>query len=163
MLLKQLLPILALPILSLSAQADSLGAVNNRVDLIGSETLDWGDFGPVFTSVAPGSSLTIASGLIVTVTEPEYELQIRQEGAPGSSAGGWNGDFLLGQDLLTNTNWNSPFAVTISFSTPVFGAGLQIEPGQVQDLPAPFTATVTAFDGATVLGQFSTTGTRSLS
>jgi hypothetical protein len=160
-ILAQLLPVLVplLLIVSLPAQADIIGVVNHRADLTGSETLDWGEFGPVFTSVASGSSLATAFGVIVTVSQPEYEMQVRQENAPGSSAGGWSGDFLPGQDLLTN--WNSPFAVTISFSTPVFGAGLQIEPGQVQDLPAPFTATVTAFDGPTVLGQFSTTGTRS--
>jgi hypothetical protein len=143
----------------LLAQADIIRAVNNRAALTDSETLDWGEFGPAYTSVAVGASLTTASGLVVTVSQPEYEMEVRQEDPHGSSAGGWSGDFLTGQDLLTN--WNSPFAVTISFSTPVFGAGLQIEPGQVQDLPAPFTATVTAFDGATVLGQFSTTGIRS--
>lgn len=154
---KQFLFVIAVLLTLHPAQANAINVVTSRSSLPFTETLDWGAFGPAFTGVNSGSSLTTQSGLVVTVTQPYYGLQVRQD----SPSGGWFGDFLPGQNLLTN--WNSPFSVTLSFSSPVFGAGVQIEPGQVQDLPASFTAFVTAYDGTSVVGQFSTTGTRSLS
>ena len=139
-------------------QADSINAVMNRLDMPATETLDWSAFGPAFEGITSNSSVTTSSGLFVTVSQPGYSLQVRQENSVGLD-GGWNGDFLPGQYLLTN--WNSPNPVTISFSMPIFGAGMQIEPGQVQDRRAPFIAFVTAYNGNTVLGQFSTNGTES--
>ena len=141
------------------AKAGSVIAALNRASLGAAEVLDWGGFGPAFTDVTSGSILP-AAGVVVTVSQPLYGMQVRQQDALSASIGGWNGDFLPGQYLLTN--WNSPNAITLSFSTPVYGAGLQIEPGQVQDLPAPFTAFVTAFSGDSVLAQFSVQGDRSL-
>jgi hypothetical protein len=139
-----------------AAHAGTLSAVTSRSGLSTNEILDWAGFGPAFTDIDDGATIASPSGLVVTVTQPYYGLQIRQEGAPT----GWFGDFLPGQSLLTN--WNSPFSVTLSFSSPIFGAGVQIEPGQVQDLPAPFTAFVTAYNGSDVVAQFFTTGTRSM-
>jgi len=154
--------ILALFLVLLSerpAQSTTLIAVTTRAALSVDETLDWGEFGPADTDIVSGSTLTMASGLIVTVSQPYYGLQVRQEDLPANLSGSWSGDFLPYQYLLTN--WNSPFPVTLSFSQPIFGAGVQIEPGQVDDLPAPFTAYVTAYDGSTIVGQFSTDGIRS--
>lgn len=139
---------------------DAVKVVTSRTNLFANETLDWSGFGPPGTDLISGSALITGSGLTVTVTQPFYGLQVRQETPPAVPDGAWSGDFLPGQAVLTN--WNSPFAVILSFSRPVFGAGVQIEPGQVQGLPVEFTAFVTAFDGATVIGQFSTDGIRSL-
>ena len=92
----------------------------------------------------------------MTVSQPYYGLQVRQQVPPSIPNGGFYGDFLPGQTVLTN--WNSPFAVTLSFSQPIFGAGLQVEPAQVDQKNAPFTAYVTAYDGTVVIAQFSTDG-----
>jgi hypothetical protein len=143
------------------ASAGSISMLNTRTEISGGETLDWSGFGPADTDVPSNSMLTTASGIVVTVTQPSYGMQIRQEGLPANLSGSWTGDFLPGQALLTN--WNSPFAVTLSFSQPIFAAGVQIEPGQVQDLPASFTAYVIAYDGDNIIGQFSTDGVRSIS
>jgi len=135
------------------ANGSSISAVTTRASLNANSTVVWSDFGPDGTDVVSGSTIAASDGLIVTVSQPFYGLQIRQQGTD------WYGDFAVGDALLTN--WNSPFSVTLTFSQPIYGAGLQIEPGQVQDLPAPFTAYVTAFDGSTSLGTFSVTGTKS--
>lgn len=151
------LPLFACLLALVSAPAVRAGSVNvvtTRASLPADETTDWSGFGPEYTDVNGGSTLTTMSGLVVTVSESDG-MQIRQEGS------GFTGNFLPGQCLLTN--WNSPSALTISFSSPIFGAGVQIEPAQVQDLPAPFTASVSAYDGSILIGQFSTTGTRSSS
>ena len=141
--------------------ADSIGVVTARTELPANETLDWSGFGSLGTEIPDPASLATASGLIVTVSQPEYEFGLALEGLPGNQNGWWKGDFLPGQYLLANTN--SPFALTLSFSQPIFGAGVQIDPGlEGGQLPEGFTAYVTAYDGATVLGQFSTTGTRTL-
>lgn len=142
-----------------SARAGSISQVTTRANLQADETLDWGGFGAADTGVVSGSTLTTSSGMVVTVTQPFYEMQIRQEGLATYLSGWWLGDFLPGQVLLTN--WNSPFAVTLGFSRPIFGAGLQIEPGQVSSYPTPFTAIVTAFAGDTMLGRYSVEGSRS--
>ena len=140
--------------------ADSIGVVTSRSDLPANETLDWSGFGSLDTEISGAGSLTTLSGLVVTVSQPEYAFGLALEGLSPFSTGGWKGDFLPGQYLLSNTN--SPFAITLSFSQPIFGAGVQIEPGQEVQLSIGFTAYVTAYNGTTVLGQFSTTGTRTI-
>ena len=155
------LAVLLVAIVASPLYADSIGIVTDRTDLPANETLDWSQFGSLDTEIHDPASLTTSSGLVVTVSQPEYEFGLALEGLPGNENGSWKGDFLPGQYLLANIN--SPFALTLSFSQPIFGAGLQIDPGLIGGtLPEGFTAYVTAYDGATVLGQFSTTGTRTL-
>ena len=132
--------------------ADPLVVVTDRTRLGSSDSANWSLFGSPYTDVVSGSSIDSQSGIVVTVSQPEYGLQIMQQ------QNGYFGDFFPGETLLTN--WNSPFPITISFSRPIFGAGVNLEPAQVQDLPAQFSAFVTAYDGNVWLGQFSTTGTK---
>ncbi len=155
------LAILLLAILSRPLHADSIGVVTDRTDLPANETLDWSQFGPLDTDIPDPGLLTTSSGLIVTVSQPEYGLGLLESGLPANENGAWTGGgFVDGEFLLTN--WNSPLSITISFSSPIFGAGVQVEPAQVAEYPAPFTGWVTAYDGDSVLGTFSVTGTRTL-
>ena len=149
---------LALFLLSCASHADSISAVTSRTSLNANDSVDWGSLGLPYAGVASGSTLQSQNGIGITVTQPFYSLEIRQQDAPGTNLG-FYGDFSSGEVLLTN--WNSPFPITVAFSQPVFGAGLQIEPAQVQDFPAPFTVYVTAYDGTVELGTFSTTGIKS--
>lgn len=150
--------LLSLFMFSGASRADSITAVTDRISLNANDSVDWGLFGSPYTDVISGSAVQSQNGIGITVTQPFYSLQVRQQDAPGTNLG-FYGDFSAGETLLTN--WNSPFPVTIAFSQPVFAAGLQIEPAQVQDLPAPFTVYVTAYDGTVALGTFSTTGIKS--
>ena len=103
--------------------------------------------------LCPARHCCLSTGITITVSQPEYSLQVREAGAE------FPGDFLPGTPLLTN--WNSPFPITLSFSQALFGSVLQVEPGQVQDTPAPFTAYLSAYEGSTLLGTVSVSGTKS--
>lgn len=152
--------VLILLLLTLGIQiawADSITAITNRDALQANQVIGWDLFGAPYAGVLSGSSID-DGGLALTVTQPFYGFQIRQQDWPGTDLG-FSGDFLPGQILLTD--WNSPFPVTISFSKPIFGAGLQVEPGQVDDLPAPFTVYLGAYDNGNLIGEFSTTGIKS--
>jgi hypothetical protein len=65
----------------------------------------------------------------------------------------WNGNFTFGSHLISNNTF-SYFPLTISFASPIGGAGAQIQ----LDRNGPFTATIQAFSGTTNLGTFTEDG-----
>jgi len=130
--------------------------VNDRTSLAANDFVDWGAFGPAFTLVPDGSTVNSAEGNTITVsntTEPGTPFRVFQQ-VPPVVTGFWNGNFAPGDRVLAPNG--RPGATLIQFSTPVLGAGAQIQGGSI--LNTPFTAIldVTGIDGLTY--SFSATG-----
>jgi hypothetical protein len=126
---------------STMAHADSITVVTNSTGF-GNDVLDWSTFGPDGTDVFMPSTATSAGGVAVTVSQPEYMMDIGESGVD------FAGDFSLGTYLLTNGNTPPPSPVTITFGAPIYGVGAQIEPAKVY---GDFTASIYAYDGSTLL------------
>jgi len=71
---------------------------------------------------------------------------------PGCAYDGWFGNFAPGDNLLWTATPLGAGAgpITLGFSSAVSGAGLQVQ----TDIYMAFTATIDAYDGATLLGSF---------
>jgi len=93
----------------------------------------------------------------VTVTGSEATGQAVEDvqSPPGCpSYDGWNGNFAPGANLLWTGYNGSLGPLTLGFSSPVSGAGLQI----MSDYYGAFTAEIDAYNGATLLGTFTEAG-----
>lgn len=97
-----------------SAYADSFSIVTSRT---GSQTIDWGQFGPPFTQF--GSPAPWTSGGFSGTASDSGTLERRDEG------NGWDGIFTLGDHLLWNQDNQSP--IDIHFNTPISLGGAQIQ------------------------------------
>jgi hypothetical protein len=117
--------------------------ITSRALLGANELLDWSAFGPAFTLVPNGSTVTTPLGNTVTVSntvEPATPFRVFQQ-VPPVVTGFWNGNFAP-RDLVLSPN-GRPGDILIQFATPVFGAGAQI---QAALLGSDFTATIVVTD-----------------
>jgi hypothetical protein len=130
----------------LGANAGVITDFTSRGAFPGNDSLDWGQLGPPFTVVAAPFSATSVGGLTIHVTQPgNASFERRAEGT------GWLGIFTVGEHLL----WNQDHTGEMDFSqTPIAGFGTAI---QADDF-GPYTATLSAFDGATLLGSLTVSG-----
>jgi hypothetical protein len=158
-----------------SIQAATL--VTNRTDLAGNDQVDWSSLGKVFNPFNPNPSAFLPNSFSATsqggrglnveiqpaslpaITPPfVFKTAVPPQGIPTNFA---SGEFLLftGFNPSTFPAIGNSGPLSITFDTPVFGAGVQIA---VDDEPS-FTAFVSAFDDAgTLLGAFQAPGTSSL-
>jgi hypothetical protein len=111
------------------------------------DTIDWSQLGPAFTVVPSGASVTSTGGLSATVTSAGGQFERRDQ-----STGGWSGNFAPGTPLLWDQQRGPD--ITITFATPVRGAGAQI----MADFFGDFTAEIIGINGV-VLGSFTEDGT----
>jgi hypothetical protein len=102
------------------------------------DTIGWGQLGNPFTSVASPSTVTSAGGISASISDAGGAFERRDEGD------GWGGNFASGSKLLWNLG-NGPD--TITFGTPVYGAGAQIQ----ADFFGAFTAVISAYGAGNVL------------
>lgn len=150
----------------------TLSFTTTRADISGNDQLDWASLGPVVPpqpfKVLPFSfTATSAGGLQVNVNVPPVVnpaitppllFQTTATGIPTNFAAG---DFILFTGLLPNQfpAPGNPGPLTLSFETPVRGAGAQI----AVDDTLIFSAFIAAFDrDNNLLGTFSAPGTSSL-
>lgn len=108
------------------------------------DSISWGQLGPAFTNVSPGTSVTSTGGINATVTDDTGGQMQRRD-----QDNGWSGSFAAGTQLLWNQD--SVGAIIINFLTPVAAAGSLIQ----SDFYGDFVATATTNDGST----FSVNGT----
>ena len=131
-----------------TAQAATL--VDSRDDLQTNDSVDWSVLGATFTSVSNPFSITSLAGVELDVSMPSKEF-LRIDQTPV-----FPGAFDVGEALLF-TGLGNPGPLTITFDTPVFGAGTQIQsdPLNIPD----YTATIEAFDNFdNSLGSFEIAG-----
>lgn len=131
-----------------TAQAATL--VDSRDDLQANDSVDWSVLGPTFTPVSNPFSIRSLGGVDLDVSIPSKEF-LRIDQTPV-----FPGAFDVGEALLF-TGLGNPGPLTITFDTPVFGAGTQIQSDPL-NTPA-YTATVEAFDNFdNSLGSFEIAG-----
>ena len=130
----------------LGANAGIITNFTSRGTFPGNDSLDWGQLGPEFTVVTAPFSATSLGGLTIHVIQPgNASFERRAEGT------GWLGIFTVGEHLL----WNQDNSGEMDFSqTPIAGFGTSIS----TDAGGTFTATLKAFDGATLLGSLTVSG-----
>lgn len=154
---------------SLSA---TLSFTTNRTDILSDDQLDWASLGPIvppqpFKLLPFEFAATSEGGLPVNVTIPPTGNPaitpplLFQTTATGIETNFAPGDFILFTGLLP-TQFpapGNPGPLSLSFATPVGGAGAQI----AVDDTFQFTAFISAFDrDNNLLGTFSAPGTSSL-
>ena len=123
--------------------------VLTRAALGATDFIDWGTLGVPFMPLSAPLTAMSNGGIVATVSQPgDLEFERRDQ-----TTGGWAGNFRGGDRLLWNRNLSS--AISITFATPISGAGAQIQ----RNLLLPFTVTLTAFDlGGAALASFSRSG-----
>lgn len=125
--------------------ADTIQAVITRSGLSANDQVEWSGFGPQGTDLVSGSQISSQNGIQVTVSEPEYGFQVQ-------SAANWGSAFQIGDSILCNCN--AGFPVSFSFSQPLYGAGLQIEPNSAY-VGYGYTVYLSAYNGSVLLGTVS--------
>ena len=129
-----------------SAWAGTLTWVTTLAALSSNDSVSWDQLGPAFTTVASPASVTSVNGLSMTVSDGGT-LERRDQGS------GWTGNFTFLDQLLWNQDNGNPITV-VDLSAPISGAGAQIQ----SDVYGSFTATISAYNGSTLLGSFTENG-----
>jgi len=125
------------------------GGVTSPGALPVTDSISWGQLGGAYNTTLTPVNVTSGGGLVATVSDGGY-VERRDENPGGG--GGWAGIFNSGDQLLWNQdNGNN---IVIAFATPVMGAGAYIQ----QDVGGSYSGTITAYDGATVLGSETVSG-----
>lgn len=135
-----------------AAQAASVTFITSRTELRGNDSVDWEVVGPAFSEVPNPFSVTSSSGLRLKVSKATGIFsRVEQTSAPD---GPFSANFAPG-DALISTTRQTTGPVTIAFSSPVAGAGTQLESfGN-----GAFNATIEALDSVgNSLGTFSVPG-----
>ncbi len=119
--------------------------ISDPTALGSNDSVGWAQLGPA-NSVLSGTINAVSThGTAVTGTSALF--QRVDEG------NGWLGDFTLGDALFWNTDSGAP--MTFVFAHPVRGGGTFIE----GDLIGGFSATITAYNGASLLETYTVSGT----
>lgn len=131
---------------TISGYAGTVTGVTTVGDLNPNDKVNWGQLGPNNTYVNSPLSVSSAGGLAFAVTDPGNFIR-KDQGT------GWNGNFNNGDQLIFGAGYQNSITV-VSLSHPISGAGAQIMP----DYYGTFTATISAYNGDTLLGTFSEAG-----
>jgi hypothetical protein len=105
----------------------------------GTDTVDWSQLGPAFTPIPNPFSAVSSGGVPITGTFATGTGEVLVQSSS------WNGNFAPG-DFLVWTMGNGP--LTLDFGSSFSDAGAQIQ----ADFFGAFTAVLSAFNGATLLG-----------
>ncbi len=130
------------------ASANIVG-VTDPGTLGANDFIDWGQLGVDGDTVSSPAAVTSNHGNTGSASTEDPDGFARLD-----EGGGWDGNFTIGDKLLTSFE-TSLFPLTITFDTPIFGAGANIQ----QDTQGAFTAQIQAFNGATLLETFTEDGT----
>lgn len=133
------------------AQAASVTFITSRTELGGNNSVDWRVVAPAFSDVPNPFLVTSSSGLGLKVSKASgVFLAAEQTSDPD---GPFSANFAPGDALIYTRE--TPGPITISFSSPVLGAGTQLESGG----NGAFNATIEALDSVgKSLGKFSVPG-----
>lgn len=139
--------------LAASGASAATSHVTSRAALGGTDSIDWGQFGATFTSVANPSSGSTTNSMGFNVSKTlGGGFQRRDEGS------GWTGNFSLGDRLLWVNNFGatSTNKLCIEFDSDVGAAGANI----MSNYYGSFVAKIEAFDsGGGLLGSYTQAGT----
>ncbi len=132
---------------SASAWAGTLTGVTTLNALGANDSVGWGQLGAAFTTISSPASVTSIHGLSMSLSDGGT-MERTDEGI----GNGWDGNFSIGDPLIWNQgNGNN---ITLDLASPVEAVGAQIQSNQYDS----FVATITAYNGNTVLGTFTENG-----
>lgn len=121
-------------------------AVNSAGALSANDSIDWGQLGAAFASVASPATVTSALGSTSIVLDSSGNMERRDQG------NGWSGNFANGAKLLWNQGDGT---LTINFASAVKGVGAKVQ----RDTYGAFVAGILVNGGA--LGSFNFNGNAS--
>src|SRR5262245_1853345 len=128
-------------------------AINSRAALGGNDSIDWGTLGVTGTELANPFVAVSNGGISATVSQGGGLVFERLD-----QSAGWNGNFAPGAALIRinqDINNNETKTVSLQFSTPVAGAGAQVQTNS----PGEFGMTLNVFDSDNnLLGSFNKFG-----
>jgi hypothetical protein len=119
---------------------------NSQTSLGATDRVVWDQLGPAGAHLFTPVFATSAGGTVVDVSSPPGEVFRRDEGVDVTAG------FATGTPLLFEVNEAEP--VQLTWSSAVFGVGAEI----AESVPRDFVATLTVFNGATILGTVSAAG-----
>ena len=138
--------LLSVSALTAAASFNVVDSPDGRATFGATDVIDWGSLGPNFTHVASPFSISSASGVSATVSNPSASFERRNLNT------GWGGNFTDGSTLLW-TGGSITGAVDVAFGSLVNGFGFQINPDY-----SDTTTTVDIFGtGDTLLGAYTLT------
>jgi len=127
----------------------STSFVGSRGALAGTDSIDWGQFGPAFAGVANPSPGLTANAMPFVLSTYSVGLERRDQ-----TSGGWAGNFAVGDRLMWNAG-SGPGAIRIDFANPVNAVGAQIQ----NDSFGGFVGMIEVFDSSNLnIGSFSLAG-----
>jgi hypothetical protein len=141
-----------------AANADTIVGSTSRATFAGNDSVDWSQLGASLTPIPNPFTATSTGGVGVTgAFAGSGDGQVRVQGT-SQFADFAAGDFLVaafcaGGTCPSQSGGQGP--LTLTFNTPVTGAGAQIE----NDFRGAFSAEIQAYNGSTLLGSFTETGT----
>lgn len=104
--------------------ANDLKFITNRTELASNDFVDWRTVGSVFSTVTNPFFVMSSKGIGLTVSKFFGEFSTAEQ--TSASDGPFSANFATG-DALISTTGETYGAVTIAFSSPVFGVGTQVE------------------------------------
>jgi hypothetical protein len=135
-----------------AAASASIIEVTSQAVLSPNDSIGWGQLGPAFTALTSPQSVTSVNSLSATISTTGPNGLIRyDEGA------GYGENFASGDQLISQGG-NDAGPYTITFASPVFGAGAYIAADTSFMAGTGFTVDIQAFNGGTSLGTFSEDG-----
>jgi hypothetical protein len=144
-MIKRLLPLIAVYGAIVAQSQAQITQAFSPAALPTTDSIGWGQMGSTFSQFNSAQNVTSGGGINATVNDAGSLFQRLDED------NGWAGNFSPGDNLLW-TEANGP--LTIDFATALYGAGAQIQ----QNDYGSFTAVITAYDGAVLLGSESING-----
>jgi hypothetical protein len=152
MRINQILPLVITTVLLATPAQASIKFVTTRANLGGNAWVDWSSVAPAYTSVPNPFSVNITSVQKVTVSKAGSPFSRTEQGTYSDAP--FAGNFAANDALIATGNYGDS-TVMIKFTSPVMGAGVQIE--SYSD--GPYKATIEAFDKyGNCLGSFGTSG-----
>lgn len=101
------------------------------------DTIDWSTVGSDFDILNAPLLVASAEKRSVTVTSAGGIFERLEQGLPATWSGGWAGDFPTNTAILFDYGRGPD--ITLTFASPVAGAGAEIEPDAVGDFTAQIT------------------------
>lgn len=129
------LPAIAGVALALTIVTAAAAPVTSLAALGANDSIDWGQIGTINTTFSTPLFATSTGGINAVVTSAGNQIRLTEQ------SNGWAGNFTPGEQLLW-TNLIGP-DITITFGTPVYGVGAQIQ----ADFFGAFTAEVQLSNG----------------
>jgi hypothetical protein len=147
------LGLLMLAAMAAPAQA-GVKLVKSRAAMDGNDLINWAQLGPTLTNVPTPATVTSNGGLSATVSNlGGSSLDTARQGDP------WEGNFASNAPIVVTGQFTPSGSISITFASPVYAAGAQMDYNWISPVATPFTEIITAYDiGNNLLGTFTVQG-----